>query len=1855
MMKRWLQILLVLQALCMCGSPYGDWLSVSESHAATTSIGEKVFGGSADDYGYSIKNTSDGGYIIAGTTASSGAGNSDVYLIKIDASGNKQWEKTFGGSSYDGAGDVIQAQNGDFVITGSTSSFGSARGRAYLLRTDSTGTKIWEKTYGGPDATGTNQLLQTSDGGFVLFGNSTDQDAWLDYYFIKVDASGNLQWTKYYNRLDDQGRGIAATNDGGFILVGDSGYWEDSQSRDQAWIVKVDSSGNKIWDTAWGGSNNDSASGVVVASDGSIYVVGSTSSYGAGGIDAFLLKLSSSGQVQWYKTFGGANTDYFTKIILRPNGNLVATGSTEISSGQARTWLVETDLNGNVINNQTFGSTGASYGNSLTCSDTGCAIAGYTNAKGAGGNDVYVVLTNVTLINGACGTADSTTVTAAPTTNLCTTGTASSVTGSGPWSWTCSGSGGGTTATCGANQLSTNSSIVFQDDFNDNSIDTAKWIVTRGNARVAEETGIMKVEQNVTDAGGFLESQWFTISPSAPLTITRKVKVHYANNYYYGNMQLLLENYANSENNLSNGFYGLSYYNDSYYPLVGMMLNTNIAGAFKRSPSLGSVLWDTWFEEKTVYNPQTGIIELFINGIKQGELNAGVLPKLPSYRIKLQFSPYGWFTGHYQYMDDLVISQPSGGDTAAPQISSFTIPTSLTIQQGQTSTSISISTFTATDNVGVTGYLVNESSTPPSASSASWQSSVPSSYGIAMPQAGTKTLYAWVKDVAGNVSAASTATFTITLNTFTLTATKTGSGAGTITPSTGTLTPTTTGSLTSTGNFTSGSQLNLTATPDTGSTFMSWTGCDSTTATTCTITMSAAKNVTVVFKDTAAPTVATLTATPTPNSLFPAVTLSATDNVKVTGYYLSETNDDPVAGSSGWNTNAPTYFAFTSFGTKTLYAWAKDAAGNVSPLKTASVTLVDLPPTVTSSTPANGLTSVALNSTISVAFSEFIDSTSINPAKFLKVGNTYIPGNVSFLNRTAAKVVSAAVTSTDGFSFTPSAPLSYGTTYTYTIDSVKDLTGNLIASPYSASFTTVAKPENVIIPSLSLALSASSTLTDNTGPLTVSGAMTAGTLNIAGQPITATITKPDGSTVIIPLVTDNNGAFSTDLRSNLTSGGRYSVQASAGSSSRSTDVLVTTIAPATSSALVLRVLDQTGTAIIVTGSIPNGEGKDSHLKTATRVKNALIARGFAESDIISITSVSGNSGKTALTAALASAKIAITAKPSSLHLILIDHGDNQQFHMDSDVLVPTELAAMLDTFEANLSPQALDQPRYITIGSCYSGSFIDSIKKNGRTIITSAKNTEQSFRGPMEPDTIRSGEYFLDEYYGALKKGKSIRDAFNTATANTATYTRRGGIVSSFGDKPLQNPLISVGGLSGTTWLPTGFDDNAPDTLYLGAGADAAYNPTSLIRTDRTASIDAIFLDDKSLGATISINAPAGQTAWFEYRAPSNKLATNGSSSQLVVNLPKVDMTWNSATQTYSGIYNNFYEQGSYDITIYLQDSSGDITRKHLTLYRNRSGNLLPSAAALITPADADTVQSTFVPIWNMATDPDGDMVTYTLVVSKNQDMSNPVHVQEGLADPYAIISYDDGLLDLTTYYWQVLSIDSYGGKTASAVKSFKTDYKNGLPGLIKGYVRDTDGTPVAGAVVKIGNLTFITPNNGVYLFITEPSSYSLTATAKGYTGKTTNLVATAGQIVSNDIALNAIVPTVWTINTQNQGLGQGYVDCPATVKDSTQIICSIQPAANYKLFSIEGCGGTLNGNQYSFTAAANCTIKPTFNAVILYGDCDGSKNVAITEVQNAINMFLGVNPVKSCVDIDNSGAVSISEVQKVVNSFLGL
>jgi uncharacterized repeat protein (TIGR02543 family) len=1103
-----------------------------------------------------------------------------------------------------------------------------------------------------------------------------------------------------------------------------------------------------------------------------------------------------------------------------------------------------------------------------------------------------------------------------------------------------------------------------------------------------------------------------------------------------------------------------------------------------------------------------------------------------------------------------------------------------------------------------------------------------------------------------------------------------GTGKGLVSASSGTInwdTAVATGTV----SFTIGTDVNLTAVPDSGSELTGWTGCTPSQESilSCSLKMDVNTTVTASFKDTKKPTITSLNVTSPSNTLAVPFTLEADDNTGVTEYYVSDNSAAPSGSAAGWvkySSPQTTFkYTFTEVGTKTLYVWVRDKEGNISDCSSAAVyiahplnisiggngkgtvsqqwagntvTLTAMAssdsnstssfdtwfgdcsgPSTTCTLTVTGQTSVTATFKLAAVFNHPIDPTSINgdssgnspsngetgvkttpltiqvkfsrkvktyaidDTKFLKLGNTYIPGSGAFLSE-------------DTYSFTPSMPLSYGTTYSYLpVGAITDQAGNPMSVAFSTSFTTMAKPANVIIPVIRLSLSANSTLLDNSNAVNVSGVIKAGanTSIIKNQPVTLLITKPDRSKVSVPLTTNAAGTFSKDIRDNLTLAGRYTIRAFTGSAVISTD---TVIGPVTSDAVILRVNDQSGIAIIVTGRLPGSdEGAQPYAKSVSRVKSALKARGFTDADIYEITSTADNSGKQALSAALTTAKQRISTKPAALHLILIDHGDAQQFHMGPEDLTPQELGGMLDGFENGLPFAALDQTRYITIGTCYSGSFITpALAKAGRIIVTSASAGEQSFRGPMEPDSIRGGEYFMDKYFEYLKSGQSVKDAFNGAVDITSVYTRRGGIASSSGDKPLQNPLIGLFGSSVSSKLLSGFDDNSPDSLYLGLDPVLNLVPPQ----DQSASVKAVFLDNRSSWATISTPAlSSGLTAWFEVRSPSIPLVSTGGNVQISPPIyPKTDMTYNATTKRYEGFSKAFTESGAYDITIYLQDpASGTITRRHMALYRNRAGNQPPNAFTLKLPENGDAaVNSSLVATWNKSADPDSDMISYTLLVSRNSDMTKPVLVKEGLTNLYAIINEADGLLDLTQYYWQVWAIDSYGAITQSDVRTFTTDNTNAAQALITGKVTNTHGDPVSYALITVNNgqntLVLLSEIYGDYAFRVLPGKYSVSVNTDGYKSNLISFDVVADQTLVQNIVLQTVNSTIRTLTKDI--VGQGYLECPTLVNDGTQLVCLIQSKAGYKLESISGCNGSAAGNQFTSTITTDCTIVATFSPI---------------------------------------------------------
>ena len=353
----------------------------------------KTIGGASLDMAQSLQKTADGGYILAGLTYSSSAGYDDFWLVKTDSMGNKQWDKTFGGTNYDRAHSVQETADGGYVLAGLTYSYGAGKNDAWLVKTNSEGKEHWSKTFGGTKYDVALSVLETADGGYILAGWTKSYGAGhYDMWLVKTDSSGIGQWNKTFGGTGyDGANSFHETADGGYIIAGFT-YSYGAGSADVL-LVKTDSDGNEQWSKTFGGTDFECATSVQQTTDGGYILAGRTESYGAGVTDVWLVKTDSDGNEQWEKTFGGIDSDCAGSVQQTADGGYILAGSTEsYGAGNNDAWLVRTDSNGDKQWDKTFGGMGNDYATSVQqTSDGSYILVGSTESYGAGCSDLWLV------------------------------------------------------------------------------------------------------------------------------------------------------------------------------------------------------------------------------------------------------------------------------------------------------------------------------------------------------------------------------------------------------------------------------------------------------------------------------------------------------------------------------------------------------------------------------------------------------------------------------------------------------------------------------------------------------------------------------------------------------------------------------------------------------------------------------------------------------------------------------------------------------------------------------------------------------------------------------------------------------------------------------------------------------------------------------------------------------------------------------------------------------------------------------------------------------------------------------------------------------------------------------------------------------------------------------------------------------------------------------------------------------------------------------------------------------------------------------------------------------------------------
>ncbi len=341
-----------------------------------------------DDQINSLEQTSDGGYILAGKTRSYGVGLSDFWLIKTFFNGTEEWNKTFGGTNFDWGTTANQTSDNGFVICGGTFSFGAGERDAWLVKTDSSGNEQWNKTYGGIEADRANWVQQTSDGGYIIVGDTMSYGnsigAFYDIWLIKTDSDGNEQWNRTFGGSSEElGLWGQQTADGGYVITGKTESFGAGSS--DLWVIKTNETGIEQWNETFGGSGYEMGNSIVQTTDLGYIITGNTTTYGVPSpSNLWLVKINSSGSEEWNITFGDADEDIGHSVKQTLDGGYIVGGST-ISFGKdgiSDGWFVKTNETGVMEWDRIRGGYNSDAVHSiLQSADGGYVAAGKTNSS----------------------------------------------------------------------------------------------------------------------------------------------------------------------------------------------------------------------------------------------------------------------------------------------------------------------------------------------------------------------------------------------------------------------------------------------------------------------------------------------------------------------------------------------------------------------------------------------------------------------------------------------------------------------------------------------------------------------------------------------------------------------------------------------------------------------------------------------------------------------------------------------------------------------------------------------------------------------------------------------------------------------------------------------------------------------------------------------------------------------------------------------------------------------------------------------------------------------------------------------------------------------------------------------------------------------------------------------------------------------------------------------------------------------------------------------------------------------------------------------------------------------------------
>jgi hypothetical protein len=396
---KWTNIPRPTSEKCLVRVSQGNGFDTSASNNFTPKIEwKKTYGGSSEDEAHSIQQTSDDGFIVVGHTASKNGditenkGPFDVWVLKLDMDGNLEWQKTYGGSGHDRAYFIQETSNGGYIVAGSTRSndgditVNKGEYDVWILKISVDGSLEWQKTFGGSSFDGAHSIQETIDGGYIISaltrssdGDVTSINGNVDLWVIKIDINGNMEWQKTYGGSGSENNSsLQETSDGGYIVVATTnsidGDITENKGKYDAWVLKLNFEGRIEWQKTYGGIENDALVSIDQASDGSYIVAGRTSSNfddvtkNKGGVDVWVLKIRIDGTIEWQKTYGGSEWDGASSIQVTRDGGYIVTYETfsndrdgTENKEQIDAWVLKLRFDGSIEWQKTFGGSGRDY------------------------------------------------------------------------------------------------------------------------------------------------------------------------------------------------------------------------------------------------------------------------------------------------------------------------------------------------------------------------------------------------------------------------------------------------------------------------------------------------------------------------------------------------------------------------------------------------------------------------------------------------------------------------------------------------------------------------------------------------------------------------------------------------------------------------------------------------------------------------------------------------------------------------------------------------------------------------------------------------------------------------------------------------------------------------------------------------------------------------------------------------------------------------------------------------------------------------------------------------------------------------------------------------------------------------------------------------------------------------------------------------------------------------------------------------------------------------------------------------------------------------------------------------------